>query len=157
MNIRTNASSGRLATLTDAWRTLRRDIPLPEPALVSLEPTINRITIQGGSGRDALDHVAHLLLWVYTLKQVNAQWWHTPDGHLHLTIQGRTGTGVAVNAYGGIPFDHCAGLVALAPGESEGVSLDEMYTLLVPLRDHHHHVTTAGVTACRRPLQTSST
>jgi hypothetical protein len=147
MNIHTNASSGRLATLTEAWRALLRGCPLPEPALVSLEPTINRITIQAGSGRDALDHLTGLLLWAYTLEQVSAQWWHTPDGHLHLTIEGRTATGVAVKAYGGIPFEHCAGLVALAPGESEGVSIDEMYTLLVLLRDHHHDVTTAEVTA----------
>jgi hypothetical protein len=50
--IKTNAS--RLATLTEAWRAFLHDCPLPEPALVSLEPTINRITIQAGGGQDPL-------------------------------------------------------------------------------------------------------
>jgi hypothetical protein len=128
----------RLATLTEAWRALLTDCPLPAPAVVSLEPTVNRITIQAGGRQDPLDHLAELLLWAYTLEQVTARWWHTRDGHLHLTIHGRTTTGVTFKVYGGIPFAHCAGLVPLAPDESEGVSLDEIYTLLGLLRDHHH-------------------
>jgi hypothetical protein len=46
---------------------------------------------------------------------------------------------VALKVYGGIPFDHCAGLVQLTPGEAEGVSLDE--TLLGLLREHHTTIT----------------
>ena len=136
----------RLATLTEAWRALLTDCPLPEPALVSLEPTVNRITIQAGGSQDPLNHLAELLLWAYTLEQVTAQWWHTRDGNLHLTIHGRTASGVALKVYGGIPIDSCAGLVPLAADESEGVSLDEMYTLLGLLRDHHHALA-AGVSA----------
>ncbi len=136
----------RLATLTEAWRALLHDCPLPEPALVSLEPTVNRITIQAGGGPDPLDHLAELLLWAYTLKQITAQWWHTGDGHLHLTIHGRTAAGMAVKVYGGIPFGSCAGLVPLALDESESVSLDEIYTLLSLLRDHHQALT-VGVNA----------
>lgn len=128
----------RLTTLTEAWRALLTDCPLPEPALVSLEPTVNRITIQAGGKPDPLNHLAELLLWAYALEQVTAQWWHTRDGHLHLTIHGRIPVGVALKVYGGIPFAHCAGLVPLASGESEGVSLDEIYTLLGLLRDHPH-------------------
>ena len=131
----------RLATLTEAWRALLHDCPLPEPALVSLEPTVNRITIQAGGQQDPLNHLAELLLWAYTLVQVTAQWWHTCDGHLHLTIHGRTAAGMAVKVYGAIPFDSCVGLVPLALDESEGVSLDEIYTLLGLLRDHHHALT----------------
>ena len=131
-------ASTRLATLTEAWRALLADCPLPEPALVSLEPIVNRITIQAGGRHDPLDHLAELLLWAYTLEQVTARWWHTRDGHLHLTICGRTTAGAALKIYGGIPFDYCAGLVPLALDESEGVSLDEIYTLLGLLRDHHH-------------------
>jgi hypothetical protein len=137
MTAHSETTSTRLATLTEAWCALLTDCPLPEPALVSLEPTVNRITIQAGGSQDPLDHLAQLLLWAYTLEQVTAQWWHTRDGHLHLTICGRATTGVALRVYGGIPFDHCAGLVRLAPNESEGVSLDEIYTLLGLLRDHH--------------------
>jgi hypothetical protein len=142
--IKTNST--RLVTLTEAWRALLHDCPLPEPALVSLEPTVNRITIQAGGRQDPLNHLAELLLWAYTLVQVTAQWWHTRDGHLHLTIHGRTAAGMAVKVYGAIPFDSCVGLVPLALDESEGVSLDEIYTLLGLLRDHHQALT-VGVSA----------
>jgi hypothetical protein len=141
-----SATSARLVTLTETWRALLTDCPLPEPALVSLEPTVNRITIQAGGWQDPLAHLAEVLLWAYALEQVTARWWHTRDGHLHLTIHGRTTTGVAVKIYGAIPFDSCVGLVPLAADESEGVSLDEIYTLLALLRDHHHNPA-AGVNA----------
>jgi hypothetical protein len=146
MTTPTNTSATRLATLTEAWRALLHNCPLPEPALVSLEPTINRITIQAGGRHDPLNHLAELLLWAYTLEQVTAKWWHTRHGHLHLAIHGRTAAGMAVKVYGGIPFGSCAGLVPLAPDESEGVSLDEIYTLLGLLRDHHQALT-VGVSA----------
>jgi hypothetical protein len=141
-----NPKGTRLATLTEAWRALLHDCPLPEPALVGLEPTVNRITVQVGGWQDPLNHLAELLLWAYALEQVTAQWWHTRDGYLHLTIHGRTGSGMAVKVYGGIPFDSCVGLVPLALDEAEGVSLDEIYTLLGLLRDHHD-VLAAGVSA----------
>jgi hypothetical protein len=48
---------------------------------------------------------------------------------------------VPLKVYGGIPFEHCAGLVQLSPGETEGVSLDEIYTLLGLLREHHTTIT----------------
>jgi len=146
MTTPTNTSATRLATLTEGWRALLTEYPLLEPALVSLEPTVNRITIQAGGRQDPLDHLAELLLWAYTLEQVTARWWHTRDGHLDLTIHGRTAAGMAVKVCGGIPFDSCAGLVPLALDESEGVSLDEIYTLLGLLRDHHHSPAT-GVSA----------
>jgi hypothetical protein len=137
----THAAGTRLTALTEAWRAFLRDCPLADPAMVSLEPTLYRISIQAGHHQDALDHLGELLLWAYTLDQVSAQWWHTPDGRLHLSIDGRASTGVALKVYGGIPFDHCAGLVQLTPGEAEGVSLDEIYTLLGLLREHHTTIT----------------
>lgn len=141
-----NTKGTRLATLTEAWRALLHEYRLPEPAVVSLEPTVNRITIQAGSGQDPLDHLAELLLWAYALEQVSAEWWHTRHGSLHVTVHGRTPTGVALKVYGAIPFGDCAGLAALAADESEGVSLDEIYTLLGLLRDHHQALT-VGVSA----------
>ena len=72
-----NTSGGRLVMLTEAWRALLIECPLPEPALVSLEPSVNRITIQAGGRQDPLNHLAELLLWAYTLEQVTARWWHT--------------------------------------------------------------------------------
>jgi hypothetical protein len=133
----THAADTRLTTLTEAWRAFLRDYPVAEPAMVSLEPTLYRISIQPGNHQNASDHLGELLLWAYPLDQVSAQWWHTQDGSLHLSIDGRASTGVALKVYGGIPFDHCAGLVQLTPGEAEGVSLDEIYTLLGLLREHH--------------------
>jgi hypothetical protein len=137
----THAAGIRLTALTEAWRPFLRDCPLAEPAMVSLEPTVYRISIQAGHHQNALDHLGELLLWAYTLDQVSARWSHTPDGRLHLSIHGRASAGVALKVYGGIPFDHCAGLVQLTPGEAEGVSLDEIYTLLGLLREHHTTIT----------------
>jgi hypothetical protein len=137
----TQAAGTRLTALTEAWRAFLRDCPLAEPAMVSLEPTLYRITIQTGHHHNALDHLGELLLWAHTLDQVSARWWHTPDGSLHISIDGRASTGVALKVYGGIPFAHCAGLVQLTPGDSEGVSLDEIYMLLGLLREHHTTIT----------------
>jgi hypothetical protein len=137
----THAASTRLTALTEAWRAFLRDYPSAKPAMVSLEPTHYRITIQAGHHQNALHLLGEQLLWAYTLDQVSARWWHTPSGSLHLSIDGRTSTGVALKVYGGIPFDHCADLVHLAVGESEGVSLDEIYTLLGLLREHHTTMT----------------
>jgi hypothetical protein len=137
----THPAGTRLRALTEAWRAFLRDCPLAEPAVVSLEPTLYRISIQAGHHQDALDHLGELLLWAYTLDQVSARWWHTPGERLHISIHGRTSTGVAPKVYGAIPFDHCAGLVQLTPGDSEGASLDEIYTLLGQLREHHTTIT----------------
>ncbi len=141
----THAAGTRLTTLTEAWRAFLRDYPVAEPAIVNLEPTPYRISIQARHHHNALDHLGELLLWAYPLGQVSFRWWHTPDGSLHLSIDGHASTGVALKVYGGIPFDHCAGLVRLPVGEAEGVSLDEIYTLLGLLREHH--TTTTEVAA----------
>jgi hypothetical protein len=137
----THAAGTRLTALTEAWRAFLRDCPSTEPAMVSLEPTLSRISIQPGHHQDPLDHLSELLLWAYPLTQLNARWWHTPDGNLHISIDGRAATGVGIKVYGGIPLERCAGLVCLAVGESEGVSLDEIYTLLGLLREHHTAIT----------------
>ena len=137
----THAAGTRLPALTEAWRAFLRDYPVAEPAMVNLEPTLYLICIQAGHHQNALDHLGELPLWAYTLDQVSAQWWHTPRGSLHISIDGRAGTGVALRVYGGIPFEHCAGLVQLTPGEAEGVLLDEIDTLLGLLREHHTTIT----------------
>ena len=98
----THAAGTRLTALTEAWRTFLRDYPLAEPAVVSLERTLYRISIQVGHHPDALDHLGELLLWAYTLDQVSARWWHAPSGRLHISIDGRASTGVALRVYGGI-------------------------------------------------------
>jgi hypothetical protein len=146
MTTPTDRTSGTtLATLIKALRAHLQDCPLPEPTTVSLELTLARITIHAGGGVDAVTHLGELLVWAYTLDQVSADWWHTPAGDLHITIEGRSATGIRFKVYGGIPFAQCADLVRLAPNASEGVSLDELYTLLGLLRDHQDSA--AGVIA----------
>ena len=66
----THAAGTRLTTLTEALRALLRDCPLAEPALVSLEPTLSRISIQARHHQNAVDHVGELLLWAYPLMAV---------------------------------------------------------------------------------------
>jgi hypothetical protein len=133
-------SSTTLATLINGLRAHLQGYPLPEPATVRLEPTIRRVSTQAGTGRNELDPLGELLLWVYTLDQVSAEWWHSSNGDLHITIGGRCVTGVLFRVYGGMPFGCCAGLVQLASGASEGVSLDALYTLLVLLRQHQESI-----------------
>jgi hypothetical protein len=69
------------------------------------------------------------LLWAFTLDQVTAKWWHTDGGSLHITIHGRSRGGARFCVYGGIDYARCDGLVRLAVGEHEGLSVDELYTL----------------------------
>jgi hypothetical protein len=141
MTTRTDGtSSTTLAILINGLRAHLRDYRLPEPATVSLEPTIRRVSFQAGASPNELDRLGELLLWVYTLDEVSAEWWHTPSGDLHITIQGRCIACVRFRVYGGMPFGCCAGLVQLASGASEGVSMDELYTLLVLLREHQESI-----------------
>jgi hypothetical protein len=109
-----HAAGTRLTALTEAWRTFLHDCPLTEPAMISLEPTLP------GSAFKPVITTAPWITWVSccygpTPWTRAAQWWHTPGGSLHISIDGRAGTGVALQVYGGIPFAHCAGLVQLTP------------------------------------------
>ena len=54
---------------------------------------------------------------------------------VHVTVRGRTTSGARVQVYGGGDFTECLGLVQLAPGEREGVSLDELFALVCLLRE----------------------
>ena len=55
-----------------------------------------------------------------------------------MTILGRTTGGTRMRVYGGGDFSECQGLVRLATGQREGVSLAELYTLVGLLREAHH-------------------
>jgi hypothetical protein len=109
------------------WAHLK-DYPLPEPCTVTLNPRTPEIEIQVPP-TEPVRHLAELLLWAYTLDQVTATWWHTESENLHVTFYGRSSGGARFRVYGGLDYARCAGLVPLAVGESEGVSVDELYTL----------------------------
>lgn len=117
-----------LETLASVFWAHLREYPLPEPCRVALVPREPEVQIQVASG-DTVRHLAELLLWAYTLKQVTATWWHTDGGSLQISIHGRSFGGARFLVYGGVPFGACAGLVPLPVGASEGVSVDELYAL----------------------------
>ncbi len=121
-----------------AFRAHVRDRVLP--ALVSLNFSANgrEIAVQPEGGADLVQHLGNVLVWAYTLVDVTAQWWRTPEDRLHVSIHGRTASGTRMKVYGGGSFSDCQGLVSLALDESEGVSIDELYTLIALLRDGQH-------------------
>ncbi|TVT17400.1 hypothetical protein FNH06_31675 [Amycolatopsis acidiphila] len=114
--------------LAGAFWTHLHEHPLPEPCTVTLNPAVPEVEVQVSPGT-AVSHLAELLVWAYTLDQVTATWWHTDHGTLHITIWGRVAGGARFRVYGGITFADCTGLVPLEVGESEGVSVDELYAL----------------------------
>jgi hypothetical protein len=108
---------------------------LPTPATIQFHVRNPEVSIQPDGGLDTPRHLANLLVWAYTLTEVTAEWAHTDSGRLHINVYGRTNGGVRVNVYGGCDFRECLGLVALEQGQSEGVSLDELYTFVGLLRE----------------------
>ncbi|OLF17134.1 hypothetical protein BU204_13485 [Actinophytocola xanthii] len=81
--------------------------------------------------------LANLLLWAHTLAEVTAEWSHTTDHRLHVSVLGRATTGARFRVYGGGLFAYTLGLVDLDAGERDGVSLDELYALVCLLREVH--------------------
>jgi hypothetical protein len=103
---------------------------LPAPAYVRLDVLGRIVSVHPHGSRDLAGKVGNLLLWAHTLSDVTAEWWRTEEDRLLITVFGRTSGGLRMEIYTGGPFDQCTGLVALAVGESEGVSLDELYALV---------------------------
>jgi len=112
--------------------------PLPAPVAVTFHPRQGEVSVQPEGGLDVPLKLGNILLWAYTLTEVTAEWSHTETGRLHVSARGRTSGGVHIQVYGGCEFAECLGLVPLAVGESEGVSLDELYTLANLLREAQH-------------------
>jgi hypothetical protein len=108
---------------------------LPTPVHVAFLPGEGAIHVQPGGGLDLARKLGNLLLWATTLAEVTAEWSHTDSGRLHVSVHGRAASGVRFLVYGGGDFSTCLGLVSLAVGEFEGVSLDELYTLAGLLRE----------------------
>jgi hypothetical protein len=125
-------------SLMGAYRSHVLGRTLPAPASVDIVTGAREIFVQPGSGPNLCSVLGNLLVWAYTLVDVTAQWWHTDSDSLHITITGRTAGGTRMKVYSGATFTDSLGLVPLARGEREGVSLDELYTLLGLLREDQH-------------------
>ena len=125
--------------LIGAYRSHVLGRNLPDPATLNICPTTRQIAVQPGAGSDLCSRLGGVLVWACTLTDVTASWWHTPDDALHVTVSGRTAGGIRLRVYGGGAFAECCGLVSLGLDEQEGVSLDELYTLVGLLREHGQH------------------
>jgi hypothetical protein len=134
----TNVTTSTVDALFGAYRSHVLGRSLPEPAAIDITTNTREIAIQPSGGRGLRARLGAVLVWAFTLADVTAEWWHTPDGSLHVTVIGRTANGTRLTIYGGGPFADCLGLVHLDAGQREGVSLDELYALASLLRDGRH-------------------
>ena len=134
----TIATTTTVDGLFRAYRSHLLGRALPEPTSVLITPGTREVSIQPGGSLDLCSRLGAILVWACTLSDVTADWWHTPDGSLHITVHGRTTGGVRIKVYGGGSFTDALGLVPLDADQSEGVSLDELYALVCLLRDGQH-------------------
>jgi len=138
MNSNILATTSAVGSMLGAFRAHIRGRVLPAPVSLSFSANGREIAVQPEGGADLVQHLGNVLLWAYTLADVTARWWRTDDDRLHVSVDGRTANGTRMRVYGGGAFSDCRGLVALALDESEGVSVDELYTLHGLLRTGQH-------------------
>jgi hypothetical protein len=134
----TLANSSTIDALIGGFRSHLLGRPLPAPAMLTFLPKSGEVCLQPEGGLDFSRRLGNVLLWAYTLADITARWAHTESGRLHVQVLGRTSSGIRFEVYAGCEFSECHGLVSLRLGESEGVSLDELYTLAGLLRDAQH-------------------
>jgi hypothetical protein len=125
-------------SLIGAYRSHVLGRNLPDPASVDFTASTRGIMVQPG-GVDLSSRLGNILVWAYTLSDLTASWTRTPENRLHIRVNGRTAGGTTLTVYGGSTFADCCGLVTLGLDEREGVSLDELYTLVGLLREHGQH------------------
>ncbi|MFI7679556.1 hypothetical protein [Actinophytocola sp. NPDC049390] len=126
-------------SLIGAYRSHVLGRNLPDPVSLNLMPSTREIMVQPHGGLDVASRLGNILVWAYTLSDLTASWSRTPEDRLHVRVNGRTAGGTVLTIYGGGPFAECCGLVTLDLDEREGVSLDELYTLVGLLREHGQH------------------
>lgn len=131
-------TSSTIDSLIGGFRAHLLGRPLPAPVAVTLHPKTGDVAVLPEGGLDVPLHLGNILLWAYTLAEITAEWSHTESGRLHVSVHGRTTSGTHVKVYGGCEFTDCHGLISLKVGESEGMSLDELYTLVGLLREAQH-------------------
>lgn len=133
------ATTSAVGSLLSAFRAHIRGRVLPAPVSLSFDAKSREMAIQPEGQNNLVTQLGNMLLWAYTLSDVTAKWWRTDGDRLHISIRGRTGTGARVRVYGGGHFSECLGLVQLAPDETDGVSIDELYLFHARLREHGQH------------------
>src|SRR5690349_18131007 len=117
MTTKTLVASSTVESLMGAYRSHVFGRLLPAPVMLNVTPGLRVISVQPG-GTDVPSRLANVLVWAYTLADLTAQWWHTPDRWLHVSVTGRTSGGARMRVYAGGSFDAFHGLVPLAVNES---------------------------------------
>lgn len=133
------ATTSAVGSLLSAFRAHIRGRVLPVPVSLGFDAKSREIAIQPEGLTNLAAQLGNVLLWAYTLSDVTAKWWRTDGDRLHISVRGRTATGARVRVYGGGHFSECLGLVQLAPNETDGVSIDELYLFHTALREHRQH------------------
>ena len=113
-----------ITTYLDSIREHLTTFDLPEPWNVTVagNPVIGRERVSVQLAGGVLPQVAAVLLaWAYTLTEISAEAWRTPDGDsVHLAVRGRLADGTTVRVFDGIGHDARFGL---EPKERRAVSL----------------------------------
>jgi hypothetical protein len=138
MNSNILATTSAVGSMLSAFRSHIRGRVLPAPVSLTFSANVREIGVQPEGGADLVQHLGNVLIWAFTLADVTAQWWRTSEDRLHVSVHGRTASGTRMKVHGGGAFSDCRGLVPLALDQSEGVSIDELFTLLSLLRDGQH-------------------
>jgi hypothetical protein len=128
-----------VGSLLSAFRAHVRGRVLPAPVSLSFDAKAREIAIQPEGAMNLAQQLGNVLLWAYTLSDITAKWWRTDDDRIHISVRGRTASGARVRVYGGGHFTDCLGLVQLAPTETDGVSVDELYRFHTEIRADGQH------------------
>ena len=111
--------------LSAVWGHLE-DYRLPEPWSVTFELYRSEVQVQIRPG-SPVARLADLLAWAYSFEEITVRWRRLDLRSLHTTVHGRTSAGVWFRVYGGIDFTDTCGLVPLAPGDTEVVTVEELH------------------------------
>ena len=125
--------------LMRAFQAHTRGRSLPAPQMLSFSPLSRQMDVMPEGGDDITRLLANVLLWAHTLSDVTATWSRMGFERLHVVVTGRTSIGARIRVFCLGSFADCVGLVALDPGQDDGVSLDELFALACLLREHHHN------------------
>ncbi|MDS0137570.1 MULTISPECIES: hypothetical protein [unclassified Amycolatopsis] len=124
-----------VAKLAAVAVTYVRDTPAPEPCYLALNPGSQTVEIQPDVRRvDPVGVLGTLLVWTHRLTGITGDWWHTSSGELHITLTGRSPSGVRFLVYSSFPYRAARRHVALTAGARESVTPDELYRLALELR-----------------------
>ncbi len=122
-----------VAKLAAVATKLVRETPAPEPFSVTLHPGTFNISIQPDAGSDPVTVIGSLLIWTHGLTGLHGDWWHTRDGQLHITLNGRGPSGTKVRVYDSFPYSRARRHLSLRKGDHETVTPDELYLIALEI------------------------